>query len=279
MPDRTPPSGGRWSVAPMVTCIIDRMTSHRVASSNRLRAGMAALAMAVLAGVGCTGTMPPGGQASLKVSVEQVDALRRYEYGYRLQPGDVLEVFVYRHQELSRKVVVRPDGLVSLPLLGDVKAAGQAPQDLARQLTGLLSQRLRDPEVTVLVENPPEPMVYVVGAVGIPRALPLRSARTLAQALAQSGDLSKNAAVDAVSVLRLNDEGVLEMHLAQVQGEPRRLVSQPELYMVMNTMPLKPNDLVVVPESLRSQMLRGFTDVNTVISPFLNLWILREVTR
>ncbi len=279
MPDRTPPPGGRWSAAPRVTCIIDWMTFHRVAPSNPLRAGMAALAVAVLAGVGCTGTMPPGGQASLKVSVEQVDALRRYEFGYRLQPGDVLEVFVYRHQELSRKVVVRPDGLVSLPLLGDVKAAGQAPQDLARQLTGLLSQRLRDPEVTVLVENPPEPMVYVVGAVGIPRALPLRSARTLAQALAQSGDLSRNAAVDAVSVLRLNDEGVLEMHLAQVQGESRRQVSQPELYMVMNTMPLKPNDLVVVPESLRSQMLRGFTDVNTVISPFLNLWILREVTR
>jgi hypothetical protein len=47
----------------------------------------------------------------------------------------------------------------------------------------------------------------------------------------------------------------------------------------MNVMTLKPNDLVVVPESLRSQIMRGFIDMNTVISPFLNLWILREVTR
>jgi polysaccharide export outer membrane protein len=235
------------------------------------------LMMALVLG-GCAGTLPPGGQASLKVTVEQVDALRRFEYGYRLQPGDVLEVFVYRHQELSRKTVVRSDGWISLPLLGDVRAAGQAPQELAKTLTGLLAQRLRDPEVTVLVENPPEPMVYVVGSVGAPRALPLRSARTLAQALAQSGDLAKSAAVDAVSVLRLNDEGALEMHLAKVQGGPR-VVSQPELYMAMNVMTLKPNDLIVVPESLRAQMMRGFVDMNTVISPFLNLWILREVTR
>jgi hypothetical protein len=49
--------------------------------------------------------------------------------------------------------------------------------------------------------------------------------------------------------------------------------------MAMNVMTLKPNDLIVVPESLRAQMMRGFVDMNTVISPFLNLWILREVTR
>lgn len=244
---------------------------------RRPRALLSSLVVATLL-VGCSGTMPPGGQASLKVTVEQVDALRRYEYGYRLQPGDVLEVFIYRHQELSRKTVVRPDGLISLPLLGDVRAAGLAPQDLAKALTAQLAQRLRDPEVTVLVENPPEPMVYVVGSVGAPRALPLRSARTLAQALAQSGDLAKSAAVDAVSVLRLNEEGMLEMHLARVEGAGPGS-SQPELYMAMNVMTLKPNDLVVVPESLRSQIMRGFIDMNTVISPFLNLWILREVTR
>jgi hypothetical protein len=81
-----------------------------------------------------------------------------------------------------------------------------------------------------------------------------------------------------VSVLRLNEEGVLEMHLARVQGDQRG-VSQPELYMAMNVMTLKPNDLIVVPESMRAQLMRGFTDLNTVISPFLNLWILREVTR
>jgi Polysaccharide biosynthesis/export protein len=130
---------------------VERVKYGAVATPNRTggRSAWAMLAATVLLLLtalsipGCTSTLPYGGTASLKVTVEQLDALRRFEYGYRLQPGDVLEVFVYRHQELSRKTVVRSDGLISLPLLGDVRAAGQAPQDLAKTLTGLLAQRLR----------------------------------------------------------------------------------------------------------------------------------------
>lgn len=242
------------------------------------RALLPALAAAALL-VACASPLPSGPQARLSVTVEQVDALKRYQLGYAVQPGDVLEIFVYRHQELSRKVVVRPDGKVSLPLMGDVVAAGQSPAELAKQLTARLAQRLREPEVTVIVENPPEPMVYVVGSVGTPRAVPLRTARTLAQALAQSGDLGRSAAVDAISVLRLSNEGVLEMHLARIDTDTARAVSQTERYMAMNVMTLQANDLVVVPESVRSQLMRGFVDFNTVLSPFLNLWILREVTQ
>jgi len=231
---------------------------------------------------GCaTSTLPANGQARLKVSVEVADTLRRYEVGYLLQPGDQLEIFVYRHQEFSRKVVIRPDGMISLPLVGELKAAALEPKALARLLSQRYAVRLRDPEVTVLVENPPEPSVFVVGQVGAPKAIPLRSARTLAQAMAQSGDATRFSAPDSISVVRLNSQGHLELHQAEVvSSEPsHRSLSQPEIYMAMNSMLLQPNDVIVVPESIRAQLVRALGDVSTVLAPLLNAVIFWDIIK
>lgn len=210
-----------------------------------------------------------------KVSVEVLDALRRYETAYILQPGDAIEVFVYRHAEFSRRSVVRPDGFISLPLLGDVKAAGAAPSDLARLLTERYSERLKNPEVTVIVENPPEPMVFVVGEVGAGRPVPLRQAKTAAQAIAHSGPLMKSGDLYAVSIVRVNAQGFLESHAVEADAS----LSQPEVIMALQSVALRPNDVVFVPESFRSQAVRLGTDINTIFSPFYQLRIIQEITR
>jgi polysaccharide export outer membrane protein len=237
---------------------------------SQTRSAICSIALGILV-AGCASTTA---MSHLKVDVQVIDALRRYELAYLLQAGDQIEVFVYRHPEFSRKSVVRHDGAISLPLLGDVNAAGKSPKELARELTELFGTRLKNPEVTVIVENPPEPMVYVLGEVGVPKGVALRQARTAAQALAQSGIVTKAAALYSVSVVRLSREGVLEAHTIQSDG-----ASQPEVYMALQNMALMPNDLIVVPESYRGQVVRAITDFNTIIQPYFQYKVLFEFAK
>lgn len=221
-------------------------------------------------------TSAPVTSQKLKLDVVVLDTVRKFEHMYLVQPGDQLEVFLAKHGEFSRKISVRSDGFISLPLLDEVKASGKTPRDLAAELKTLFSQRLRNPDVNVIVLNPPEPMVYVVGQVGVPKALPLRQAATLAQAVAQSGDATKMAAIDSVSVIRLNEQGFLESHVLDAHGKN---VSQPEVYMAMAAVLLKPNDLIVVPESYRSQIIRVLQDTSIAFAPLFNVLLLREIYR
>jgi polysaccharide export outer membrane protein len=229
-----------------------------------------------LAMLGLAACASPSTSTPLKVKTEVLDVLNRYEHAYVLQPGDQLEVFLYRQPEFSRKTTVRPDGAIALPLISEVKAAGKTPTALAEELTGLFAARLLKPEVTVMVENPPEPMIYVVGKVGAPKALPLRQTRTVVQALAQASDATPNASIENVSVIRINKEGFLEAHFIETQGlQP----SQPDVYLALSNMTLQTNDVVLVPESNRSQLLRTLQDVNTALSPLFNVLIVRAVTK
>jgi polysaccharide export outer membrane protein len=221
---------------------------------------------------GCS--VAPSTTEKVQVEVEVLNALTRYELVYVLQAGDQVEVFVYRQPDFSRKATVRADGFISLPLLGDVRAAGKSPTELGRELKALFAVRLRDPEVTVIVENPPEPVVYVVGEVGTPKSVPLRQARTAAQAIAQSGALTRGAELFSVSVIRLGKDGYLEAHNVTTQG-----YSQPEAYMALQNLALRPNDLVVVPESYRSQIVRAFSDVNTLLLPYFQYRVLEDLVQ
>lgn len=235
---------------------------------SRIRSAVQIVALGFFL-AGCASTTT---EASLKVKVEVLDALSRYEIAYLLQAGDQIEVFVYRHPEFSRKSIVRPDGFISLPLLGDVRAAGKTPLELGKELTKLFSVRLRNPEVTVIVENPPEPMVYVLGEVGGPKALPMRQVKTAAQAIAQAGAVTKAGDLFSVSVVRLSKGGLLEAHTVRTEG-----YNQPEVYMALQNMLLQPNDLVVIPESYRGQIVRLFTDVNALIQPYFQYRILQTI--
>jgi polysaccharide export outer membrane protein len=227
-----------------------------------------------LLGIVLAGCVSTTTDLKLKVDVQVLDALTRYEIAYLLQPGDQIEVFVYRQPGFSRKTIVRPDGFISIPLVGEVRAAGKAPRDLSKELTKLFSARLNDPKVTVIVENPPEPMVYVVGEVGAAKAVPFRQAKTAAQAVALAGTLTRGADPSGVSIVRLSKDGMLESHSVETEG-----YSFPEFYMVLQNFALMPNDLVVVPESYRAQIVRAFTDVNTIIQPYFQYRLLFEIAK
>src|SRR5690606_24274635 len=92
---------------------------------------------------------------------------------YRIGAEDVIEVAVYRAENLSRTLPVRPDGKVTLPLLGDVVAAGKTAGQLGSELQARYGEYLTEPHVAVIVREVNAPRVFVVGQVGHPGAFPL----------------------------------------------------------------------------------------------------------
>jgi polysaccharide biosynthesis/export protein len=152
---------------------------------------------------------------------------------FRLSREDVVEVSVWKEPDLSRTVPIRPDGKITLPLLGDVKAEGLTPRELEVTVQKQLAALVRDPRVTVLVHDVNGPRVYVTGMVGHPGAFPLRNTMGVLQALALAGGLAEFADRDTIQVLR---------------ADGRRLeVGYQDLVTGRSRVTLGPGDTVVVP--------------------------------
>jgi len=215
---------------------------------------------------------------TIEAKVEVTQTLTRFTREYVLVAGDILDIVVHHNEVISREVTVRGDGRISLPLLDEIYVSGLTVTELDDHLGELLSKRLVDPEVTVIVKNPQEPMVYVFGEVNTAKPISLRSARTAAQAIAYAGDMQKSAKMNKVSIVRLNESGHLTA--ITIDGEAS---GQPGFYMALQNMPLQADDLVIVPESIRYQVIRQLNDslgaINQILTPYFQYRILEEFTR
>jgi polysaccharide export outer membrane protein len=123
---------------------------------------------------------------------------------YKIGPEDVLDISVWKTQELSRTVPVRPDGKVSLPLVNDIQAAGLTPSRLREELTRRLSEYVPSPEVAVIVREVHSAKVSVVGAVRSPGRYEVRSPATVLELIALAQGFTDFAARDRIVVLRQN---------------------------------------------------------------------------
>ncbi|HXH06372.1 MAG TPA: polysaccharide biosynthesis/export family protein [Vicinamibacterales bacterium] len=156
---------------------------------------------------------------------------------YRLAIGDKLRVEVYREPQLSQSVEVRPDGKITMPLVGDIAAAGLTTNELAGALTQRLRDYLTNPVVTVAVVEATPPYVYVVGEVNNPGAIPLRTPLTVLQALAMAGGFKDFANTKKIRILRRGARGVETIpfnYKEAIEGRGRPI-------------PLQPGDTIVVP--------------------------------
>jgi polysaccharide export outer membrane protein len=123
---------------------------------------------------------------------------------YTIGPEDVLDISVWKNPELSRKVPVRPDGRVSLPLINDIQAAGLTPSELREQLAKRLAEYVPSAEVSVIVSEVQSLKVAVVGAVKTPGRFMLKSPATVLECIALAQGLTEFAARDRIVVLRQN---------------------------------------------------------------------------
>jgi polysaccharide export outer membrane protein len=123
---------------------------------------------------------------------------------YRIGKGDKLRVDVYKEADLSNALQVRPDGRITLPLIGDLQAAGQTPMQLQQRVTEQLKAYVANPVVTVMVTDVADRVVYVLGEVNQPGAIPLKGSMTVLQALAVAGGFKDFANSRNIRILRRN---------------------------------------------------------------------------
>jgi polysaccharide biosynthesis/export protein len=157
---------------------------------------------------------------------------------YRLGPGDKLRIEVYKDAQLSQSLQVRPDGKVTLPLIGDVKATGLTPIELRETISTSLKTYITNPTVTVIVVEATAPLAYVMGEVNHPGAITLQNPLTIIQALALAGGLKDFADAKNIRVLRRTASGVQTIAFNYKEALKS---SGDSIY-------LRPGDTVVVPD-------------------------------
>jgi polysaccharide export outer membrane protein len=154
--------------------------------------------------------------------------------------GDVLAISVWKQPDISQSVPVRSDGRISMPLIGEVQAAGQTPQHLEEEITSKLRPYLAEPEVTVIVEKINSQKFNVLGKVAKPGAYPLTYPTTVLDAIALAGGCKEFAKHKSIYILRTNADG----------SESRLPFNYENVIKGKNTVQnvkLQPHDTVVIP--------------------------------
>jgi len=200
------------------------------------------------AGSGCVNTSYPVGPASaaaalaapaLAASGAEPGGARRY----LLQPGDSFEVKLFYSPELNETVVVRPDGKISLQLVGELQVTGSSPGELEQLLRERHGKLLREPLVTVIVRQFGPQRVYVAGEVRQPGELIMQGDMTALQAVARAGFFTHDAETRNVVVLRYKGvngpEFIMLDMKALMDGQPAAL----------GDVQLQPMDVVFVPQT------------------------------
>ena len=117
-------------------------------------------------------------------------------------PEDVITIIFWRDKEMSGDVTVRSDGMITLPLIGEIRAAGQTPTALSREIEKLAAKYLTEPVVNVVVRQINSRQVFITGEVKAPGTYPLAGPRTVIQLIALAGGLLEFAKTDEIRVLR-----------------------------------------------------------------------------
>jgi polysaccharide export outer membrane protein len=133
----------------------------------------------------------------------QIDGQRVVDE-YRIGPEDVLEVMVWKNTDLTRKVTVRPDGKVSLPLIGDVQASGLSTLELKTEIIQRMKEYITAPEVSVLVSEINSYYFFIIGEVAKPGKYPLKERMTVLQAISMAGGFTPFAYKNGMALLRTN---------------------------------------------------------------------------
>lgn len=163
---------------------------------------------------------------------------------YRIGVDDQLQVSVWRNPELSVSVPVRPDGRISVPLIGDVLAGGRSPEEVARDIEEQLAAYIRDPKVAVILTELRShefiSRVRVTGAVRTPISIPHRQGMTVLDAVLQAGGINEFAAANRTRLYRREGEATqtLPVRLGAILGSGD----------LDTNIEVRPGDVITVPE-------------------------------
>jgi len=165
------------------------------------------------------------------------------DYLYKIGPGDVLQISVWRHPELSANLPVRPDGKITSPLIEDLVAIGRTPAELAREIEDKLKKYIRDPSVSIAVTSfvgNTSAQVRVVGQATKPAAINYKQGMTLLDVMISVGGITEMAAGNRAVLIRQGDGG------KQYAIRLRDLLKGGD---VSANVELLPGDVIMIPES------------------------------
>ncbi|WP_303289426.1 XrtA/PEP-CTERM system exopolysaccharide export protein [Marinobacter sp. SS5-14b] len=197
------------------------------------------LAVAFLSG--CAGNSPSSPEKIQRaLAVETRDSVDQYILG----ATDVVQVSVWRNDDLSISVPVRPDGKISVPLVGDVQASGRTPVELAGAIKADLAQYIREPQVSVVVTSMGSheftDRVRVTGAVRQPISVPHRSGMTVLDVFLSAGGANEFASLNSAMLYRKVEGDVVAI--------PVRLDDILSKGVVETNYSMRPGDILTIPE-------------------------------
>lgn len=180
-----------------------------------------------------------GAEASETESAAAPAAEAGWSGPFRLGAGDVLNVFIWKHKELSTIVTVRPDGKINYPLIGEIEAKGLTLGEIEERINKQLKNQIQDPQVTVILEATHSFRIFVLGEVMQPGVFDLKGPVTVIQALAMARGLTTFASRNKIFIVnpaRGNEQRIPFSYSKFVQGEDTN----------QNVL-LRPGDTVIVP--------------------------------
>lgn len=190
-----------------------------------------------LALVACATTGGESGPPPAETSAAPVSA-------YQIGVDDIVQVTVWRNPELGITVPVRPDGMITVPLAGDVLAGGRTPPEVAADIQGKLEAYVRDPQVAVILTELRSheylSRVRVTGAVRQPISIPYRQGMTVLDAVLAAGGVNEFAASDRSDLYRKSDGGT-----RSYQVNLERILNRGDL---STNFKVAPGDVITVPE-------------------------------
>lgn len=210
-------------------------------STTRMVAAGQVLVWAVLASIGafvagCASQPPESVEAPAPSTAEQSE--------YRIGPGDTLQVFVWNQPELTVTVPVRPDGMISTPLIAGVPAEGKTATQLAKDLEVALSEYVRNPTVSVMVTGfvgAYADQIRVVGQASKPQSLPYRANMSVLDVMIAVGGLAEFAAGNKAVLVRTEDG-----RQTRTTVRLRDLLDKGD---ISANVAMRPGDVLIIPES------------------------------
>lgn len=179
----------------------------------------------------------PGTAPKVNPEAQAVDA-------YRIGVDDVVRVAVWQNPDLNVTVPVRPDGRISVPLVGDVEAGGRTPEEVAAEIKTALEQFVRNPQVTVIIDQLRSheylSRVRVTGAVRTPISVPYRQGMTILDAVLAAGGTNEFAAADRTELYRKEGDATRAFAIRL-----DRILQKGDLE---SNYPVQPGDVITVPE-------------------------------
>ncbi len=178
-----------------------------------------------------------------KVPPAPVTASGNSDYSYLIGPGDNLNIVIWRNPELSTSVPVRPDGMITTPLVEDIKATNRTPTQLAREIEKSLTKYIQDPIVTIIVTGfvgPYSEQIRIVGQAARPQTLPYRQNMSLLDVMINVGGLTDFAAGNRAIILRTREGN------QQYRVRLNDLLQKGD---VSANVEMRPGDVLIIPES------------------------------